>query len=169
MSGCPWRCGNYVFVLNAAQRGAAFLSGDSMANGELIFVYGTLMSSAVDPMGREARRRLRIEAVRLGAGGTPGRLFDLGHYPGLVVGEADATVVQGEVLRLHDPERSFRWLDAYEGIDPRPGAANEYRRMQRPVSLDMGSEVEAWVYVYCRDCRDLPLISSGRWTERTAP
>jgi gamma-glutamylcyclotransferase (GGCT)/AIG2-like uncharacterized protein YtfP len=77
--------------------------------------------------------------------------------------DRDGGEVHGEVLRLLQPEVSFSWLDAYEGIVHSADASNEYRREIHPVSLAAGATIEAWVYVY--NCAP-PLsarITSGRW------
>lgn len=137
-----------------------------MPIGEFLFVYGTLMSTAADPMGDVARRRLRDQSSRIAAAFTSGRLVDLGSYPGLVAGASAASLVHGEVLRLHDPQRAFTWLDAYESIDPRPGAVNEYRRELRRVTLDTGADTDAWLYTYVLEFDRFPLIASGRWSDR---
>lgn len=137
-----------------------------MAGCEHLFVYGTLMSSASDGMGIEARARLHREARRIGSAVAPGRLYDLGRYPGLVADKAADTVVHGEVVRLHDPERSLVWLDAYESIDPRPGAANEYVRTLAMVTLDNGARTEAWLYRFILDVQGFPRIPSGRRSDR---
>lgn len=138
-----------------------------MAGCEHLFVYGTLMSAAADPMGIAARARLSQEAIRVAPAVVTGALYDLGRYPGLVAGGASGNVVHGEVVKLHDPARSLVWLDAYESIDPRPGAHNEYVRDEIPVTLEDGSSVAAWVYRYILDADGFPLIPSGRWLERS--
>lgn len=131
-----------------------------------LFVYGTLMSAATTKMGRAQRERLRREGEALGPATTAGRLYDLGRYPALAAGDDAADVVHGEVYALHDPVKSLRWLDAYEGIVPGNHPSNEYERCERPVRLADGTELTAWIYVYARDpshCQPLP---GGRWSPR---
>lgn len=137
-----------------------------MAAEDHLFVYGTLMSTATDPMGTDARVRLHREARRIGPAVVPGRLYDLGRYPGLVADAAADAVVHGEMLLLQDARRSFEWLDAYESIDPRPGAANEYVRARVMATLETGDRTEAWLYRFILEVRDCRPIPSGRWADR---
>ena len=127
-----------------------------------LFVYGTLMSGAGHRMGA----RLQREARLVGPARIQGRLYDLGTYPGLVeTGPADGEV-HGEVFELIDPARSFRWLDAYEGIVPGREARSEYARVERLVRLEDGRELTAWVYIYQAPVHGRPVIESGRWLSR---
>lgn len=139
-----------------------------MTNGAYLFAYGTLMSEATDPMGREQRLRLRAESTWIGPGRTPGHLFDLGHYPGLAESCGDGATVQGEVVRLHDAAASMAWLDLYEGIEDPDSAGNEYRRVERPVTLTGGGQLDAWLYLYVRNPSGLWRIESGRWCDRAS-
>ena len=34
---------------------------------------------------------------------------------------------------------------------------------ERPVRLDSGEEIEAWVYLYRKDVSQLSLVADGRW------
>lgn len=130
----------------------------------LIFVYGTLMPAASGALGRRERGLLRQQARRLGPASVAARLYDLGAYPALVpeTGEG-APRVHGEVLELATPDRTFPWLDAYEGVSPRGSARDAYLRSLLPVRMQSGATVPAWVYV----ARHLPAgakpITSGRW------
>lgn len=130
-----------------------------------LFVYGTLMPTAGSDYGRHARQRLVREASLIGAATMPGRLYDLGRYPG-VVERADAgQIVHGELLRLADPVPTLAWLDRYENIVPGGYAAtNEYGRVERPVMLagEVGP-VDAWVYIYQWSVTGGVLVPDGRW------
>lgn len=131
----------------------------------LLFAYGTLMSRATGTLGRGQRRRLSRESSELiREGSAHGRLYDLGRYPGLVESECSTDIVHGEVLELLEPERTLRWLDAYEGIVPGDHPHNEYERCIRPIVLtDTGETVMAWVYIYRHDVTRAHLIPGGRW------
>jgi gamma-glutamylcyclotransferase (GGCT)/AIG2-like uncharacterized protein YtfP len=120
-----------------------------------LFVYGTLMSSAPNPMSR----RLGREARLIGPAAVRGTLYDLGRYPALV--ESGDGLVHGEVHELSNPAGPLRWLDAYEGIVP--GRQAPYERVLRIAELATGARLEAWVYVYRRDLRHARHIESGRW------
>lgn len=134
-----------------------------------LFVYGTLLTGAVGSKGRAQRERLRRTARSLGAATAPGRLYDLGQYPGFVPALAGECVVHGEVLALAAPfERTLRWLDDYEGIVPGDHPHNEYERRLIDTVLGDGEVVRAWAYVYLPAPRPQSLIPGGRWLERRA-
>lgn len=129
---------------------------------DILFAYGTLMTAAhASRTGRRERERLAREARSLGAARLPGRLVDLGRYPGLV--EGGDGVVHGEALRLTDPEATLAWLDAYEGIVPGRRGPTEYVRVERTIRLEAEQDVTAWVYVYQRDVTGKPEVPGGRW------
>jgi gamma-glutamylcyclotransferase (GGCT)/AIG2-like uncharacterized protein YtfP len=128
-----------------------------------LFVYGSLMSGAGHPMGE----RLAREARLLGAAAVLGRLYRISWYPGAVSGDDPNERVHGEVYVLDDPAHALAWLDAYEGIDPSRLDENEYERVERPVWLDCGAKVAAWVYLYRREPAS-GRIRSGRWIRNRA-
>jgi gamma-glutamylcyclotransferase (GGCT)/AIG2-like uncharacterized protein YtfP len=133
-----------------------------------LFVYGTLMTAAAGVrLGRSTRARLQREGVSLGAAAMLGRLYDLGRYPALVAAVEGDDLVHGEVFRLADPARAFPWLDAYEDVRP-DDPASEYERVVRPVRLQAGSEVAAWVYLYRGDLSRARHIAGGRWRSGVA-
>ena len=106
-----------------------------------IFVYGTLMLSA----GREVGRRLASEAEFIGHGSVGGRLYDMGKWPGLVASRRQAERVHGEVWMLRNPDRSFPWLDEYEGIKPEIRNP-EYARIISAATLANGMPAPVWLY-----------------------
>jgi len=124
-----------------------------------LFVYGTLLSGAGHPMGARLRRQARL----IGGASVQGRLYSLGRYPGLVeVAGADERV-HGELYALTRPASSLEWLDAYEGIVPGVPGKSSYERVERPVRLESGEAVTAWVYLYLKNVRMRPPILGGRW------
>lgn len=127
-----------------------------------LFVYGTLMTAAHVPLGRSLRTRLQREAESLGAATMPGRLYDLGRYPGMVVPGLAGELVHGEVLRLSEPARALPWLDAYEGVRP-DDTASEYERRVLPAILTSGEEIAAWAYLYRGDLTRARHLPDGRW------
>jgi gamma-glutamylcyclotransferase (GGCT)/AIG2-like uncharacterized protein YtfP len=132
---------------------------------QILFVYGTLMSSAKGALGMEERHRLAREGKNLGPAIFSGaRLYDLGSYPGLRDGHGRGDIVYGEALELGDAEETFLWLDSYEGLHP--AAGSEYVRTERQISLARGESVTAWVYILKHDRADDRRISSGRWSAR---
>jgi gamma-glutamylcyclotransferase (GGCT)/AIG2-like uncharacterized protein YtfP len=130
-----------------------------------LFVYGTLMQRAASDYGRAARNRLQHEAWpdRLVAT-TPGQLFELGQYPGLVASSALDELVHGELLLLSDPTATLAWLDEYEAISSDPQADNEYVRKLKGVRMTGGPRIDAWTYLYIKPTTGLKRNASGRWT-----
>jgi gamma-glutamylcyclotransferase (GGCT)/AIG2-like uncharacterized protein YtfP len=122
--------------------------------GPLLFAYGTL---------RDALQRdmiLRGAPTReVGPATTPGVLYDLGNYPGLVDG-APGERVPGVLVELAD-EAALARLDTYEDVD-----AGLFVRRRATVHLDAGGDVEAWVYVYNRSVRGRRRIPA--WGEEPA-
>jgi gamma-glutamylcyclotransferase (GGCT)/AIG2-like uncharacterized protein YtfP len=137
-----------------------------VAESDHLFVYGTLMSSArAARLGARERTRLRRESSSLGPASMPGRLYDLGAYPALVLSVGGRGLVRGELLKLDDPAVALSWLDAYENAAPGSGH-KEYRRSIRQARLASGALVDAWVYEYLGSvARALP-VASGRWLPR---
>lgn len=133
------------------------------ADGNLLFVYGTLMTRARGELGADMRARLRETSTSLGEATIAGRLFDLVTFPVMIAPEGPADTVHGEVLDLRDPESIFVWLDPYEGFVPGHRRENEYERVRRSVRLANGETREAWVYLYVADTSQLAPIPSGRW------
>lgn len=127
-----------------------------------LFVYGTLLSGAGHPMGA----RLRREARLIGPATIPGRLYSLGHYPGLVEADYAGGLVHGELYALHAPAVALRWLDAYEGIRPNAPGESPYERAERRVRLASGATCIAWVYLYRGSVGNRPEVPDGRWIAR---
>lgn len=112
----------------------------------LLALYGTLMRGcgAVERIG--AAGGLRYEqACRI-----PGKLWDLGEYPGLTPGEGE---VAGELHTVLD-SAVLHSLDAFE----EQGSLYVRRRLRL-----IEPPVEAWVYVYRRPLADAEPIPSGCW------
>jgi gamma-glutamylcyclotransferase (GGCT)/AIG2-like uncharacterized protein YtfP len=134
-----------------------------------LFAYGTLMQAARGwRIGQSQRDRLAREGALVGAASVSGRLLDLGDYPGLVLtGDGDSRV-HGEVVHLAAPERSFRWLDAYEGIVPGDHAHNEYARIVTDAMLADGRILPVWLYVFQQEVSGRPAVPGGRWIDHAA-
>ena len=101
-----------------------------------LFIYGTLMPG------------LRLEAEMHGArfvgpAQVPGRLVDLGRYPGFLRGDG---VVSGEVYEVDDAHLAR--LDAVEGVVPGDRVASHYWREEVTVLGGplQGQPVQTYVY-----------------------
>ncbi len=91
---------------------------------ELIAVYGSLLSDmgGAEDLGVTEQLRL-VGPCEIG-----GVLYDLGRYPGLVLGNG---IVHGEIYELADPAVLER-LDAYESYQPaNPEGSLYIRRLVR--------------------------------------
>ncbi len=122
---------------------------------DFLFVYGTLRKGAAhnEILSRYGEP---VSSALLQA-----KLYDLGKYPAAVISENPADVVVGELYAL-DPKYCHEALDAldrYEGIDD--GTPTEYRRERHVVTLEDGTRMKAWVYLYSQDPRNGRYIPSG--------
>ena len=97
-----------------------------------LFVYGTLRA------GQTARSLVANQITRSVKATTRGAIFafPMG-YPGFV--DDETGIVHGDVVWLTELPATFGLLDAYEGQD--------FSRMIRPVTLETGQEIWAWIYV----------------------
>lgn len=102
----------------------------------LLFIYGTLMPG------------LRLEAEMhgaqfMGAAQVPGRLVDVGRYPGLLQGPG---LVSGEIYEVDDAHLAR--LDAVEEMVPGNRAASQYWREAVTVLSGplQGQPVQTYVY-----------------------
>ncbi len=114
-----------------------------------LFIYGTLMPGL----------RLQAEmqgAERLGPARVPGRLVDVGRYPGLLHGEGTVT---GEVYRVSDAQLAR--LDQVEDMVPGDRAASQYWREQVTVQGGALAGQPVWTYVYNRPVDGLVPIAHG--------
>ena len=101
-----------------------------------LFIYGTLMPG------------LRLEAEMhgarfVGSAQVPGRLVDVGRFPGLLLGDSQVT---GEVYEVDDAHLAR--LDGVEGLVPGDRAASQYWRETVTVLSGplQGQPVQAYVY-----------------------
>jgi len=91
---------------------------------------------------------LRLEAEMLGAESlgaarVPGRLVDVGRYPGLLHGKGEVT---GELYRVSDAQLAR--LDEVEDMVPGDRAASQYWREQVTVLAGPLLGQRVWTYVY---------------------
>jgi gamma-glutamylcyclotransferase (GGCT)/AIG2-like uncharacterized protein YtfP len=113
---------------------------------ESLFVYGTLHPD------RAPREIAPVVALLkpLGAATLPGRLLNLGAYPGLVLPGEDE--IPGELFGLPDDRalraRTWAAFDAYEDFRPESPATSLFTRVLTVVALPDGSRQRAWVYLF---------------------
>jgi gamma-glutamylcyclotransferase (GGCT)/AIG2-like uncharacterized protein YtfP len=126
-----------------------------LAAGDLLAVYGLLRPGSIGLDSLRLRARVRV----VGPCRIPGRLIDLGSYPGLIAGSGE--VVGDLVSPLDDGVGAA--FDDFEGFDPAKPDAGAYRREKvRLVEPDR----EAWVYAWIWLTGSAPLVPSGDWLVR---
>jgi gamma-glutamylcyclotransferase (GGCT)/AIG2-like uncharacterized protein YtfP len=117
----------------------------------LLFVYGTLRA------GRAPRSLAWLEALPREPASAPGRLFDLGPYPGAVP-DARARIV-GELVAV--PADRLAALDAYEGFDPADRAHSPFVREPCLARDAAGRERRCWIYRFAGDPAGHPELPGG--------
>lgn len=123
-----------------------------------LFVYGTLRADVAELAQQAAARGalgIMKEGERIGRGSVAGRLFDVGRYPAMLPAQGARPVVRGEVWRLK--RGALAGLDAYEGSD--------YRRTLVDVTMEDGSRLEAFAYLWLRGMIGLRPILSGDYLD----
>jgi gamma-glutamylcyclotransferase (GGCT)/AIG2-like uncharacterized protein YtfP len=119
-------------------------------NKHLVFVYGTLRRGGAGAMSVRFPDAKFIADTEVG-----GSLYDLGAYPGLLLGESNSSVV-GEVYEVDD--EILNRLDDFE-------ASSYYRRKQVEISLGAQRKV-CWTYEPDPEFYSPHmLITSGDWIE----
>jgi gamma-glutamylcyclotransferase (GGCT)/AIG2-like uncharacterized protein YtfP len=126
-----------------------------------LFVYGTLMRGFDNPMAQLLSR----SADLIGEARCQGRLYLVTHYPGLVLSDAAADVVFGELYRLRAPDELLREFDIYEACGEGFAEPTEYIRQMLSLALE-DATAEAWTYVYNWPVAHLPRIASGRFLQK---
>ncbi len=120
---------------------------------DCVFVYGTLKR------GGRYHRRIAPFARAWAEGWVPGRLVDLGAYPGWVPGRGR---VWGEVVRVEPAAEALAVLDDLEDYHGPGDPANLYERVRVRVETGTGP-VEAWAYRYLGPVSGVPVVPGGRW------
>lgn len=132
---------------------------------ERLFAYGTLRLGC----GHSLTRMAAASVGYLGPGRLPGKLYDLGAYPGAVFDPAARSWISGDVFVLRQPETVLRVLDRYEGFDPGAPDCGEFRREWLPIDLG-GRSRWCWVYLYKQPVDSLTPIPGGDYLRaRFAP
>ncbi len=133
-----------------------------------LFVYGTLRRSDEFPT-----HELMFPATFVSLGTFPGRLYDLGLYPGAILSAEAGALVHGEIYLLHDPAGTLGRLDAYEGCAADQPTPHEYVRRAVTITTASGEILQAETYLYKFPAAHLTPVASGdylRWrAQRSAP
>jgi len=131
---------------------------------EYLFVCGTLRSEMVPKISAELTALMQgLRFVNTGT--VRGQLYDLGAYPGAIVGENFETNIIGEIYELSEPHKVLELLDVYEGFIPGELEASLFARIQTPATLPDGSQLICWMYAYNDWVATGRLIESGDYVE----
>ena len=137
--------------------------------GDLLFVYGTLQTTAQHPMGDLLRQHARL----IGEGSICARLYIIddpedpgaNFFPGALPSPDPADQVFGELYELVNPAPLMPELDRLEACSDDWPEPHEF--ILRSVLVDRGedSAVRAWCYLYSWDVTGAERVMSGRFTE----
>lgn len=130
-----------------------------------LFVYGTLRKSLIGSQINAELVQIMRDLPFIGTGSANGQLYDLGDYPGAIVGENCAGKIVGEVYQLDHPQAVLTVLDQYEGFIPGELEASLFARVKEKITLSDGSQIEAWMYVYNDWVATGKLIESGDYND----
>ncbi len=122
-----------------------------------LFVYGSLLSGI-----SKAKIAVQLQGASelMGTIWLPGKLYDLGYYPGFVYDPASSRAVFGEVRRSTDPDSILPLLDAYEGIHPDRPSENEYIRSVIQTTFQQ-QPLRLYAYLYNQNTNGLMEIIGG--------
>jgi gamma-glutamylcyclotransferase (GGCT)/AIG2-like uncharacterized protein YtfP len=119
-----------------------------------LFIYGTLIAG-LEP---SSMSHIVKQMTLLGDATVEGTLYDLGAYPGIVLGTGKIT--RGKLVRLASAEH-WDALDAYEGCAPADSAL--FQRVRGIATTLDGRESPCGVYVYARDVSRAKPVEHGCW------
>ncbi len=125
---------------------------------DAIFSYGTLMRGEC-----RFQHLADFGVVCNLLASAPGRLVDLGSFPGLLPPVEKDTWVQGDFVRLERFQEAIPLLDQIEGFEGYGKDGSLYSRRLTWVEVGDGRFRRAWVYIY-QDF-DGEAIESGCWRQ----
>jgi len=120
-----------------------------------LFVYGTLLDKQ-----NEFGAYLNDNCTFYTNGKMPGKLYDLGEYPGAILADEENKFVYGKIYQLSNTEKVLELLDDYEGVGPDQEQPNLFIRELIDVSIP-GGKIKCWVYIYNLPVDGLDAIGSG--------
>jgi gamma-glutamylcyclotransferase (GGCT)/AIG2-like uncharacterized protein YtfP len=127
---------------------------------QYLFVYGTLRSDC----SAAYSELLRSQFQPAGRATTQGRLYNIGHYPGMILSASAKDVVTGELYLLTGSAEAMAILDRYEESAMSPDSGAEYYRTRRKVLQPGGNTLEAWIYIYNWPVAESGFIPSGDYS-----
>lgn len=122
---------------------------------DYLFVYGTLRKDTV----RHDLLQRYCEFIALGR--LQGSLYQVSHYPGVILSDDSRQQVIGELYRIKNNQLLLAELDDYEECSASFCEPHEYVRSRQNITVTDGVQISAWVYLYNRPTTGLKLITSG--------
>ena len=110
--------------------------------GPYLFVYGTLLDKQ-----NEFGAYLNDNCTFYTNGKMPGKLYDLGEYPGAVLTSEENRYVYGKIYQLNNLEKTLEILDDYEGFGLEQEQPNLFMRELTDIETSPG-KIVCWVYLY---------------------
>ncbi len=133
------------------------LAKTELASSPYLVLYGSLMSAF--PVQEELGIKNKI--VLIGQCKLYGALYDLGEYPGLIMGSDKKQPVSAELYRFTEPE-ILKVLDDFEDYK----AGNEQDSLYIRVLVNLHEpSLKAWVYGYNRNVLESKRIKHGSWEQ----
>lgn len=136
-----------------------------LAENDLLFVYGTLLSGLSNHHHMQGARCLGPASVQ-------GALFDLGEYPAMVMTGARAEPLETVMGELYQIEAShLQRLDTLEEVDPESIENSMYLRVTSEVTWlasTMPQTLRAQIYVYNWSLEGRPRIENGDFRRHIA-
>lgn len=121
-----------------------------------LFVYGLLRQKAQHDMSRYLAEKAKF----ISEATYQGRLYLIDYYPGVVPSDNPNDSVCGEVFEITE-QAVLDELDFFEGIGEGFPTPTEYIRQLQKVTLEGGSVVSAYIYLFNWPLEASPYISSG--------
>ena len=90
-----------------------------------------------------------------------GKLYQVKNYPGAILSNDAQEKVYGEVYQVKNREIVFEKLDEYETCSTNFVKPYEFVREKLKITLNNGTELTAWVYLYNWPVTELKQILSG--------
>ncbi len=124
---------------------------------DIMFVYGTLRKDGASPMAHIIDEYCDL----IGEGYIHGCLYDLGRYPGVIVGNGHTGKVFGQLFKLKDEQKVLTEFDYYEECSDDFPKPHLYIREVVDVFQRASEPQKAWVYIYNRDVSKATEIPEG--------
>ena len=109
---------------------------------------------------------LRGRSTFLGDATVPGRLYDLGSFPGALPAASPEDTIHGEAYRITEPEQTFSLLDEYEGCSDADPIPHAFRRDSVIATLKSGEELECAIYWFTGVPAEERRIASGDYLKK---